>query len=77
MKIIVEMTAEEFQEFCEYRKNKSMFSARVDHLSGKVQMLANKIGYAVAPDPKKPGKYKIVDQDHLDDIYLLTEDIRN
>ena len=75
MKIIVEMTAEEFQEFCEYRKDKSMFSARVDHLSGRVQMLANKISYAVAPDPKKPGKYKIVDQEHMDDLYQLTADI--
>jgi hypothetical protein len=26
---------------------------------------------SVEPDPKKPGKYKIIDQDHMHDLYDL------
>ena len=75
MNVNVEMTAEEFLEFMECAKDKGRHEKQILAAKNRVHMLAQKVDYAVEPDPKKPGKYKIVDQNQMDDLYELAHDI--
>ena len=74
MELTVHMTEEELVEFLEYRKDKEVNQKRIKRLRDDLQMLSRKMGWAVEPDPKKPGKYKIVDQDHMDDLWSMAGD---
>lgn len=71
MKIVVEMTSEEFTEFMDWRKDKQKYEKKIPALKS----FAKKVDWAVEPDPKKPGKYKIKDQDHMDDLYMMAGDM--
>lgn len=75
MNVTVNMTIEEFQEFCQYRSDKTTYSKQLISLNRKMTAMAQKVTYAIEPDPKKPHKYKIVDQDHLDDLCEYANDI--
>lgn len=39
------------------------------------ETLTQKLVFAVEPDPKKPGKFKIVDQEHMADLWDLAGEI--
>ena len=41
----------------------------------KLEYVAKKVNWAVEPDPKKEGRYKIVDHDHMDELYAMSGDI--
>ena len=56
MDVTVTMTAEEFQEFMDWRKDKSHYRSEMDAWSRKWEMLANKACWAIEADPKRPGK---------------------
>ena len=71
MKIQVEMTKEEFLEFTQWQEDRDRYRAQNAELQRKNRMWAVKIDAAVEQDPKKPGKYKIVDHEHMDDLYLM------
>lgn len=75
MEVNVKMSVEEFQEFCQYRSDKAMYAAKVVSAERKLENMAEKVYYAVEPDPKKAHKYKIVDHDHMDDLYEYAGDI--
>lgn len=75
MNITVTMSDAEFLEFCQYRKDKAMYSAQIASCERKLEHMAKCVNYAVEPDPKKSGKYKIANQDHMDDLYEYAGDI--
>jgi hypothetical protein len=72
MQVTVTMSAEEFAEFMSYQRDRDMFNRDVASLERNLGLFRDRLKSAVAPDPKKPGKYKIVDQEYLDDLWILT-----
>lgn len=75
MEITVKMTAEEFLEFNEYQKNRAVYAEKLVKLKRLPETLTQKLVFAVEPDPKKPGKFKIVDQEHMADLWDLAGEI--
>ena len=75
MKVAVEMSSEEFQEFLEWRKDQKLYATRERATWQKLELFAKKIDWAVEPDPKKEGKYKITDHDHMDELYLMAGEL--
>ena len=69
MKIVVEMTSEEFQEFLAWQKDKKEYDRELEKVGKDYELMAKQVLWAVEPDPKKPGKYKIIDQDHMADLF--------
>lgn len=70
MNITVNMTAEEFLEFVAWGKDRDYYKNRLD----KREMLAKKTCWAINEDPKKPGKVKIIDQDHAAELLEMAKD---
>ena len=66
--VTVTMTADEFMEFMSWRKDKNHYSAEMDAQHRKWEMLANKACWAIEADPNRPGKVKIVDQEHAAEL---------
>lgn len=75
MEVTVKMTVEEFLEFNEYQKNRAVYAERLVKLGRLPEVLAQKLEFAVEPDPKKPGKFKITDQEHMADLWDMAEEI--
>ena len=71
MDVTVTMTAEEFMA---WRKDKSHYRSEMDAWSRKWEILANKACWAIEADPKRPGKVKIVDQEHAAELLDLAND---
>ena len=69
MKIAVEMTSEEFQELLEWKKDKRLYDKEIEQADKELNWMAKQVLWAVEPDPKKNGKYKIVDHDHMADLF--------
>ena len=74
MKINVEMTADEFQEFMQWKKDKKISDDELNPVDGKIEHINNKILWALAPDEKKPGKVKIIDQEHAAELVEMATD---
>lgn len=74
MKIHVEMTADEFQEFMQWKKDKGIYEAEISTVDAKIEHINNKILWAFAPDEKKPGKVKIIDQEHAAELVDMAND---
>lgn len=74
MKIHVEMTSEEFLEFTQWQKDKAKYDNKIEQVRRKGDAFSNKVLNAIEPDPKKEGKYKIVDQEHAGDLYEMALD---
>lgn len=71
MEISVKMDAAEFQEFMEYRSDKGKFEAALKRVENAPAMIAASLKNAVGPMAGKPGKWKIVDQEHMDDAMSM------
>lgn len=71
MKIKMEMSEEEMCDFLQYRRDK----ANRKNLRDSLEIMASSALNAIAPDPDCPGKYRIADQDHADDLYNMAESI--
>ena len=69
MKIVVEMTSDEFQEFLSWQKDKKEYDRELEKVGRDYELMAKQVLWAVKPDPKQPEKYKIVDQDHMADLF--------
>ena len=69
MIIHVEMTSEEFQEYLAWQGDKTKYEKQEKKVNNQMELMAKQVTWAVEEDPKKPGKYKIVDQDHMADLY--------
>lgn len=74
MEISVKMDAAEFQEFMEYREAKGKFEAALERVKNALAIIAASLAYAVEPVKGKPGKWKIVDQEHMDDAMSMAEE---
>ena len=74
MEIRVKMDTAEFQEFMEYREAKGKFEETMERVKRAPAMIAASLVYAVEPVAGKPGKWKIVDQEHMDDAMSMAEE---
>lgn len=74
MNITVNMTAEEFLEFVAWGKDRDYYKNRLDKELDKREMLAKKTCWAIDADPKKPGKVKIIDQEHAAELLEMAKD---
>ena len=74
MEVTVNMTAEEFMEFVAWRKEQDYYKSRMDKELNKREMLAKKTCWAIDADPKKPGKVKIIDQEHAAELLEMAKD---
>ena len=63
MEVTVNMSAEEFQKFMDWKKE-----------TDKREFMAKKTTWAIEKDPKRPGKVKIVDQEHAAELLELAND---
>ena len=74
MDVTVSMTAEEFLEFMAWRKDHDHHKTEVATINGRLEYLAKKICWAIAEDTKRPGKVKIIDQDHAAELLELANE---
>lgn len=74
MEVTVNMTAEEFLEFVVWGKDRDYYKSRLDKELNKREILAKKTCWAIDADPKKPGKVKIIDQDHAAELLEMAKD---
>lgn len=74
MEVTANMTAEEFMEFVAWRKEQDYYKSRLDKELNKREILAKKTCWAIDTDPKKPGKVKIIDQEHAAELLEMAKD---
>lgn len=74
MEVTVNMTAEEFLEFVTWGKDRDYYKSRLDKELNKREILAKKTCWAIDADPKKPGKVKIIDQEHAAELLEMAKD---
>ena len=74
MDVTVTMTAEEFLEFMDWKKDRSKYQTEMTYWHGKWDMLANKACWAMEKDDKRPGKVKIIDQEHAAELLEMAHD---
>ena len=74
MNITVSMTAEEFLEFVAWGKDRDYYKSRLDKELSKREIIAKKTCWAIDEDPKKPGKVKIIDQEHAAELLEMAKD---
>lgn len=74
MEVTVNMTAEEFLEFVTWGKDRDYYKSRLDKELNKREILEKKTCWAIDADPKKPGKVKIIDQDHAAELLEMAKD---
>ena len=70
MEVTVNMTAEEFLEFVAWGKDRDYYEKELN----KREILAKKTCCAIDADPKKPGKVKIIDQEHAAELLEMAKD---
>lgn len=70
MEITVKMTVEEFQQFVAWQKEQDYYEKELN----KREILAKKTCWAIDADPKKPGKVKIIDQEHAAELLEMAKD---
>lgn len=74
MIIHVDMTAEEFQEFMQWKKEKGIYDAEMNTVDSKMEYINNKILLALELNEKKPRKVKIIDQEHAAELVEMAID---
>ena len=74
VEVTVNMTAEEFLEFVAWRKEQDYYKSRLDKELNEREILAKKTCWAIDTDPKKPGKVKIIDQEHAAELLEMAKD---
>lgn len=74
MEINVNMTAEEFLEFMAWKKDAEHYNNQEKITKMRLELLAKKTCWAIEEDPKRPGKVKIVDQEHAAELLELAND---
>ena len=74
MTVTVAMTTDDFLEFVAWGKDRDYYKSRLDKELNKREILAKKMCWAIDADPKKPGKVKIIDQDHAAELLEMAKD---
>lgn len=73
MKVTVEMTTKELEDFLAYQKSQEEYRAKqmaaLQQIKGLPFALATSLAYAVEPVEGKPGRFKIIDQEHMSDAW--------
>lgn len=79
MEVSVRMTAEEFREFMDWKKERSLYEMRETNLrrdmGGKLEAIAAAVLGAVAPIDNNPEEFKIAEQGHMSDAWDLAGDV--
>lgn len=70
----VNMSAEEFQKFMDWKKERDYYEKELVKETDKREFMAKKTTWAIEKDPKRPGKVKIVDQEHAAELLELAND---
>lgn len=74
MEVNVSMSAEEFLEFMEWKKDRAYYDNELEAEANRWDALAKKTCWAIDADPKKPGKVKIIDQEHAAELLEMAKD---
>lgn len=74
MDVTVSMTAEEFLEFMAWKKDRGHYSEEMAARDEKWEMLAKKATWAMEEDTKRPGKVKIIDQEHAAELLEMARE---
>lgn len=74
MEINVKMTAEEFQEFMAYQADKTTYTKQMEKRTRVPECIAASLHFAVEPLEGKPGRFKIVSQEHMGDVWDMLEE---
>ncbi len=74
MTVTVAMTTDDFLEFVAWRKEQDYYKSRLDKELNEREILAKKTCWAIDADPKKPGKVKIIDQEHAAELLEMAKD---
>lgn len=74
MDVSVTMTAEDFLEFMDWKKEQTYYAAKMTAKDTKVETLAKKVCWAIGGDQKRPGKVKIIDQEHAAELLEMAND---
>lgn len=74
MEINVKMDVAEFQEFMAWRAEKDKFKKVLERLRRAPEAMASSLRWAVEPVNGKPGKFKIVDQEHMADVWDMAQE---
>ena len=68
MEITASMSAEDFLDFMAWKKDHAHHKAEMEAKNKELEFLAKKICWAIEADAKRPGKVKIIDQDHAAEL---------
>ena len=74
MDVTVNMTAEEFLEFMEWRRDRNNYTAIMEERNRQWEIMAKKATWAMAEDAKRPGKVKIIDQEHAAELLEMARE---
>ena len=74
MEVHVNMSAEEFLEFMAWKRDREQYNNEMAARAEKMELLAKKTCWAIEKDPKRPGKVKIVDQEHAAELLELANE---
>ena len=74
MDVTVNMTAEEFQEFMEWRRDRNNYTATMAEWNRQWEKMAEKAGKALAEDTERPGTMKIIDQESAEELLEMVRD---
>ena len=74
MDVTVNMTAEEFQEFMEWRRDRNNYTATMAEWNRQWEKMAEKAGKALAEDTGRPGTMKIIDQESAEELLEMARD---
>ena len=74
MEIQVKMTAEEFREFLAWREDKDACDRELRKLDERFEYLHKKVLWALDEDLKRPGKVKIIDQEHAAELVEMSKE---
>lgn len=74
MTVTVAMTTDDFLEFMAWKNDRKHYIDEMAKKSSKWEMLAKKTCWAIEEDAKRPGKVKIIDQDHAAELLEMARD---
>ena len=74
MRIHVEMTAEEFQEFMTWKADKKVYDAEFEAVDDKIEYLNKKILWALEADSERPEEVRIISQEHASELVDMAKE---
>lgn len=77
MELSVKMSMEEFQEFADYKADKERYERDLVRIRHIPEVLAASLRFAVEPVEGKEGRYKIVSQEHMADLWDMIEEFKD